>query len=50
MCNMQIGVKPPKKDTESSPNRKKRVGAIDSGQKNNLMNYFGKTATASNFT
>ena len=44
MQNMQIGVKPPRKESqEDSPNKKKKT-AIGSGQKNNLMNYFGKAS------
>lgn len=46
MENMQIGVKPPQKEgEEGSPNKKKK-SAIDTGQKNNLMNYFGKATKA----
>lgn len=44
MRNMQIGVKPTKPQSkESSPSKPKKV-VIDSGQKNNLMSYFGKKA------
>lgn len=43
---MRIGVKPAKKeggeDGSSLAKMKKKGGAIDIGQKNNLMNYFGK--------
>lgn len=41
MENMQIGVKPDKDASEVSPAKKKKA-ALDAGQKNNLMNYFGK--------
>ena len=42
MRNMQIGVKPPKSTSQqNSPVKAKK---IDAGQKNNLMNYFGKKA------
>ena len=42
---MRIGVKAPRKEgEEASPSKTKGKGkgAIDAGQKNNLMNYFGK--------
>lgn len=42
MSNMQVGVKPPKKEGEQTTPKKK--SAIDAGQKNNLMSYFGKVA------
>ena len=41
MRNMQIGVKPPKKEGAGSTPKKK--SAIDPGQTNNLNNYFRKT-------
>lgn len=43
---MRIGLKLPKKDNDdSSPSKKKKtVGAIDAGQKNNLMSYFAKSS------
>jgi hypothetical protein len=41
MRNMQIGVKPPKSEGEGDTPKKKKAG-INSGQTNNLMNYFGK--------
>ena len=46
MRNMQIGVKPPKTEGEGNTPKKKK-GTIDSGQTNNLMNYFGKAKTNS---
>jgi hypothetical protein len=39
MRNMQIGVKPPKKEGESETPKKKK-SAIDSNQENSLLNYF----------
>lgn len=47
MQNMQVGVKPPKKEGQNrqSPTKQKK-SVIDSGQKNNLMSYFGKPRTA----
>ncbi|KAK3719523.1 hypothetical protein LTR37_004381 [Vermiconidia calcicola] len=42
MRNMRIGEKQPKKEGEGSPKKQKSV--VDSSQKNNLMNYFGKAA------
>lgn len=44
MRNMQIGVKPPKKEGEGESPKKKK-GIIDSGQTNGIMNYFGKADT-----
>ena len=46
MRNMQIGVKTPKKEGEGDTPKKKK-GGIDSGQTNNLMNYFGKATAKS---
>lgn len=47
MHNMQIGVKPPKKEGESASPAKKKKSTIDSGQKNNIMSYFGKQSKTS---
>ena len=47
MRNMEIGEKPPKKPVEEEGPTKKKKAGIDSGQKNNLMNYFGKAAKTS---
>lgn len=44
---MQIGVKAPKKEGEDVSPTKKKKGAIDAGQKNSLMNYFGKAGKTS---
>ena len=44
MSNMQVGVKPEKKDGDDVSPTKKKKGVIDLGQKNNLMSYFGKAA------
>lgn len=44
MDNMQIGVKPPKKQVQETTSPGKKKSAIDSGQKNNLMSYFSKTS------
>ena len=47
MQNMQIGVKPTKNETQESSPTKKKKPAIGSGQKNNIMSYFGKAAKSS---
>ena len=44
MRNMQIGVKPPKKEGEGETPKKKK-SAIDSNQKNSLLNYFAAKPT-----
>ena len=47
MQNMEIGVKPPRKEGEESSPAKKKKLVIDSGQRNNLMSYFNKTTKTS---
>jgi hypothetical protein len=44
MRNMQIGVKPPKKEGEAETPKKKK-STIDSNQKNSLLNYFSAKPT-----
>ena len=46
MLNMEIGVKPPRKDGQSGSPAKKKKTAIDSSQKNSLMDYFGRATKA----